>query len=104
MKSNALLSQHFQESPTTFNEALIGNKALGLYRLPAGWTPPFFVLPSPSRAVRVQDLEAPLQLLQAQGYTRIIARSSADRETLADRGLYESQVCPAVPKAVITAV
>ena len=87
-----------------------GRKALGLLRIPESWCPPFFVLSSACftswRSATTSDRPKQLDALAdsvLESATRfgqewsagIILRSSAVKETLSDRGAYQSRALPA---------
>src|SRR5438105_3197844 len=81
------------------------SKATGIELLPAGWTPPFFVLDSGWTARTLArstglpdegDLGAVAQKLKNLGGADfgVIVRSSAVKEFLRDRGRFDSVRCP----------
>jgi predicted house-cleaning noncanonical NTP pyrophosphatase (MazG superfamily) len=87
-----------------------GRKAMGLIRIPLAWCPPFFIVPSScflswqqaSVAEKTRQLDALSDLIleatakfASEWNAGIILRSSAVKETLNDRGAYESRALPA---------
>lgn len=107
------LSPHFESAKPTAEIAdsdYVGVKAAGLFRLPTSWTPPFFVIPTsfhdawlkarPRSGRKLLSLfssiraELPglIKSVTENGRFNLILRSSAENETLEERGQYKSTV------------
>lgn len=88
----------------------IGEKAIGLLKIPMEWTPPFLILTTDlflirnkhktEKILQVETLKETLVVLseklnelKALGFFKVIVRSSATIETLEDRGNFESVEC-----------
>lgn len=92
---------------------IVGAKGASLARLPHDWTPPFFVitvdaykswisrfnanssdiLVTPKWLTMQRLISEALQSLELGGQAMLLARSSAEQETLRDRGRYDSILC-----------
>ncbi len=99
----------------------VGVKASELLRIPSEWTPPFFVIPSFTRSITstanaglgIEDaaiqrlssrIDRVLRLPAMARFDRVIVRSSANNESLDDRGLYLSKVVNADAAEIIGAI
>lgn len=71
----------------------VGCKAAALCRLPSDWTPVFFVLPGDCLATDIDSVSLGKALELLRSDSKVIIRSSATIETLADRGRYLSLTC-----------
>lgn len=102
-------------NPKFWVTELVGLKALGLTRLPPAWVPPYFVVTTAAQeAWRNQSDGPPGSLLHRGDFDpllvegsldgRVIVRSSAIRETLDERGRYESLRATPDPPAVSEAI
>ena len=85
---------------------VVGEKAWGLGQIPSKWIPPFF-------AIRARGLVDPehlptetvtqaLKELVGETATPLIVRSSAPKESLSDRGRFESFQCPSATAMAVT--
>jgi predicted house-cleaning noncanonical NTP pyrophosphatase (MazG superfamily) len=101
-------SPHFDASyrPEHWPEEFFGTKAVGLAKLPADWTPPFFVISTKQDVGQLDPtlLQKAIDRLTAGAVNQLIARSSAPHESLEDRGCYESYGCGTTAAEVIPAV
>lgn len=80
-------------SSGNWTPARVGCKADALFRLPADWVPAYFVLPSDCLSGEIDFPTLDKALHSLGGDNRVIVRSSATVETLADRGRYLSLAC-----------
>jgi|GEM_PF-594664 len=97
--------------------SLVGQKAIGLASLPAGWTPSYAIITTEVfKRWRLESIGCPagdrrLSWLApflsswieklADSFPQIIIRSSAVNESLLDRGAYTSRVCRSKLEAVL---